>query len=168
MSKKYEARIRGLLQSHICTLIESQLNDPRVIGVTVTDVEVTQDTRYAKVFYSVLGSPEDKQNAARGLDSAAGWVSHELGRRLRTKNTPHITFVYDPSLERGEHMAQVLDEVKQREAQLAATTPQAVELQPTVESQSIEPIEPGENSATLPNEPEQSATKGFSPPNDPE
>ncbi len=123
MSKKYESRIRGLLHSHICTLIESQLNDPRVIGVTVTDVEVTQDTKYAKVYYSVLGSKEDKTNAARGLDSAAGWVSHELGRRLRTKNTPHITFVYDPSLERGEHMAHVLDEVKQREAQLATQNP---------------------------------------------
>jgi len=121
MSKKYEARIRGLVQSHICTLIESQLNDPRVVGVTVTDVEVTQDTKYAKVYYSVLGNEQDKANAARGLESAAGWVSHELGRRLRTKNTPHITFVYDPSLERGEHMAQLLDEVKQREAALQAS-----------------------------------------------
>jgi ribosome-binding factor A len=159
MSKKYEARIRGLLQSHICTLIESQLNDPRVIGITITDVEVTQDTRYAKVFYSMLGSAKDKQNAARGLDSAAGWVSHELGRRLRTKNTPHITFVYDPSLERGEHMAHVLDEVKQREAQLAAATAQTVEAQPTA---------PQEASTSTPSEPEQNAIKGFPPPNDPE
>lgn len=129
MSKKYEARIRGLVQSHICTLIESQLNDPRVVGVTITDVDVSQDTRYAKVYYSVLGSEQDKASAARGLESAAGWVSHELGRRLRTKNTPHITFVYDPSLERGEHMAQLLDEVKQREAALAAS--QTPESEPT-------------------------------------
>ncbi len=153
MSKKYEARIRGLLQSHICTLIESQLNDPRVIGVTVTDVEVTQDTRYAKVFYSVLGGPEDKKNAARGLDSAAGWVSHELGRRLRIKNTPHITFVYDASLERGEHMAQVLDEVKQREAQMAATLESSDVASPDVQS----PDAPSPT-GVLPNDAEQSST----------
>ena len=148
MSKKYEARIRGLLQSHICTLIESQLNDPRVIGVTVTDVEVTQDTRYAKVFYSVLGGPEDKKNAARGLDSAAGWVSHELGRRLRIKNTPHITFVYDASLERGEHMAQVLDEVKQREAQMAASMPL-----PDGPPSDTQPAESSPSVTTAPDEP---------------
>lgn len=131
MSKKYEARIRGLVQSHICTLIESQLNDPRVVGVTITDVDVSQDTRYAKVYYSVLGSEQDKASAARGLESAAGWVSHELGRRLRTKNTPHITFVYDPSLERGEHMAQLLDEVKQREAAMQTSAMQASTMQPS-------------------------------------
>jgi ribosome-binding factor A len=115
MSKKYEARISMLVQSHLTTLIESQLNDPRVQGVKVTDVEVTADTRFARVYYSVLGSAEDKEKAARGLDSAAGWLSKELGRRLRTKRTPHLTFKFDESLERGERMGQLLDEVKARE-----------------------------------------------------
>lgn len=147
MSKKYEARIRGLVQSHICTLIESQLNDPRVVGVTITDVEVTQDTRYAKVYYSVLGSEQDRASAARGLESAAGWVSHELGRRLRTKNTPHITFVYDPSLVRGEHMAQLLDEVKQREAatQTSATQTSATQTSAAQELQTPVTNEPTED-----------------------
>ena len=115
MSKKYEARISMLVQSHLTTLIETQLNDPRVQGVTVTDVEVTADTRYARVYFSVLGNADDKDKAARGLDSASGWLSKELGRRLRTKHTPHLTFKYDESLERGERMAQLLDEVKARE-----------------------------------------------------
>ena len=122
MSKKYEARISVLVQAHLTTLIESQLNDPRVRGVTVTEVEVTADTRYARVYYSVLGSPEDKVKAGRGLDSASGWLSKELGRRLRTKNTPHITFKYDESLERGERMAHLLDEVKAKEEAMAANS----------------------------------------------
>ena len=122
MSKKYEARISVLVQSHLTTLIESQLNDPRVQGVTVTEVEVTADTRFARVYFSVLGSADDKDKATRGLDSAAGWLSKELGRRLRTKHTPHLTFKYDESLERGERMAQLLDEVKAKETAMAAAT----------------------------------------------
>jgi len=122
MSKKYEARINGLIQSHVTTLLETQLNDPRVSGLTVTDVEVSPDTRHAKVFYSILGSAEDKEKAARGLDSAAGWLSRELGRRLRTKNTPVITFVYDGSLERGERMGRLLDELKAKEQLTLAET----------------------------------------------
>jgi ribosome-binding factor A len=120
MSKKYESRISGLIQSHLTTLIETQLNDPRVTSVTVTEVAVSSDTRHAKVYYSVLGSADDKDKAARGLDSAAGWLSRELGRRLRTKHTPQIRFVYDESLERGEYMAHLLDEVKAREDELKA------------------------------------------------
>ncbi len=122
MSKKYEARISMLVQAHLTTLIETQLNDPRVQGVTVTEVEVTADTRFARVYFSVLGSADDKDKATRGLDSAAGWLSKELGRRLRTKHTPHLTFKYDESLERGERMAQLLDEVKAKEAAMAAST----------------------------------------------
>lgn len=127
MSKKYEARINGLIQSHVTTLLETQLNDPRVSGLTVTDVEVSPDTRHAKVFYSILGSPDDKEKAARGLDSAAGWLSRELGRRLRTKNTPVITFVYDESLERGERMGRLLDELKAKENLTLAETMAAAE-----------------------------------------
>jgi ribosome-binding factor A len=55
MSKKYEKRVSELVRSHLATLIERRLNDPRVAGVTVTDVEVTSDTRHAKVFYSLIG-----------------------------------------------------------------------------------------------------------------
>ena len=141
MSKKYEARISMLVQSHLTTLIETQLNDPRVKGVTVTEVEVTADTRFARVYFSVLGSADDKDKATRGLDSASGWLSKELGRRLRTKHTPHITFKYDESLERGERMAQLLDEVKAKETAMAATTASLVNSEAVATATSENPAE---------------------------
>ncbi len=113
MSKKFRGRMNELIRSHVCTLIETRMNDPRVAGVTVTDVTVSEDTHYATVYFSVFGEEEDKQKALRGLESASGWLSRELGVQLRTKHTPIINFKYDNSLERGEHMSQVLDRVKQ-------------------------------------------------------
>lgn len=113
MSRKYERRISDLVRSHLCTLIETQINDPRAQGVTVTDVEVTADTHYATVFFSIIGDDDAKQKALQGLTSASGWLSRELGNRLRTKNTPRIIFKYDDSLERGERMQQLIDKLNE-------------------------------------------------------
>jgi ribosome-binding factor A len=115
MSKKYERRVSELVRVHLSTLIETRMNDPRVAGVSVTDVEVTADTRTAKVFYSLIGDAEAKKQAARGLESAAGWLRRELGTHLRTRHTPELVFEYDPSLERGARMSELLDELKQQE-----------------------------------------------------
>jgi ribosome-binding factor A len=116
MSKKYEQRITDLVRQHVCDLLEREINDPRIQGVTVTDVEVTQDTKYATVFYSVIGDDARKTEVRDGLRSAAGWVSRELGKRLRTRNSPHVKFQFDASLERGDRMSQLLDEIKAADA----------------------------------------------------
>ncbi len=115
MSKRYEQRITDLIRRHVVQLVGNELNDPRVEGVTITDVEVSPDTKFAKVFYSLIGDDAKKEEVAEGLRSAQGWVTHELGRRLRTRNTPHITFEFDPSLEYGDHMSRLLDDLKRQQ-----------------------------------------------------
>ena len=115
MSKKYQSRIGELLRGVLVTLIERQLNDPRVEGITVTDVEVTADTHYATVFFSLIGDVKARERAQQGLTSASGWLSREIGLRLKTKNTPKLVFKYDPSLERGEHMQQLIDQIVKSE-----------------------------------------------------
>ncbi|MCL5275960.1 MAG: 30S ribosome-binding factor RbfA [Chloroflexi bacterium] len=120
MSKKYEKRISELVRMHLATLIEQRLNDPRVAGISVTDVEVTSDTRYARVFYSLIGDSQAREQAARGLESAAGWLRHELGVHLRTRHTPELAFVYDPSIERGARVSDLLDTLKAKEANSAS------------------------------------------------
>lgn len=116
MSKKYEGRISELVRARLTVLLESRVNDPRIAGITVTDVEVTADTRYARVYYSLIGDDEAKAQAQRGLDSASGFLRHELGQTLRTKRTPELTFIHDASLERGERMAHLLDIVREQDA----------------------------------------------------
>lgn len=117
MSKKYERRITDLVRLHVCALLEREIRDPRVEGITVTDVELSPDTRHARVFYSLIGDAEKKEEAQRGLESAAGWVSRELGKRLHTRNTPHISFEFDESLERGDRMSSLFDEIRRQEAE---------------------------------------------------
>lgn len=112
MSRKYERRISELVRGYLSTLIETRIKDPRVAGVTVTDVEVTPDTRLAKVYYSLIGDEDAKRQAALGLESAAGWLRRELGAHLRTRHTPELVFIFDESLERGERMAQILDALR--------------------------------------------------------
>lgn len=122
MSKKYAKRVNELIRMHLTDLLERELNDPRVNSaqVTISDVEITPDVRHARVFYSIIGDDAQKAEVARGLESAAGWLSRELGKRLRTRHTPQLTFEFDESFERGDRLSRLLDELKGGE-ELAAS-----------------------------------------------
>ena len=111
MSRKYQRRVSELIRGHLMDLLERKVNDPRVHMVTITAVNVTPDAVRADVHFSVLGGAEAQADAQAGLESAAGWLRREIGRRLRLRNTPEVVFRYDPSLEHGEHIASILDEL---------------------------------------------------------
>lgn len=100
-----------MIRTHLTDLLERKINDPRLQMVTITDVAVASDASRADVHFSVLGGAEAQAEAQKGLQSAAGWLRRELGHRLRLRNTPQLFFHYDPSLERGEHIASILDEL---------------------------------------------------------
>lgn len=111
MSKKYQRRVGDMIRNHLMTLLKRKASDPRLQMVTITEVVVTSDAARADVHFSVLGGTEAQAEAQQGLESAAGWLRRELGRRLRLRNTPQLIFHYDPSLEHGEHIAGILDEL---------------------------------------------------------
>jgi ribosome-binding factor A len=117
VSKKYQRRISDLVRSHLTSLLQRKASDPRLAMVTITDVVVTPDALRADVHFSVLGGAEEREEAQAGLDSAAGWMRREMGRGLRLRNTPKLVFHYDPSLERGEHIASLLDGLRLGDAQ---------------------------------------------------
>ena len=100
-----------MIQGHLMDLLERKVNDPRLKMITITDVTVTPDAVRADVHYSLLGGAESREEAQAGLASAAGWLRREVGRRLRLRNTPEMVFHFDPSLERGEHIASILDDL---------------------------------------------------------
>ena len=88
-----------------------ELKDPRIGFVTVTGVETSADLRHATVFVSVLGSERKRAQALRGLEAAHGVLQARLGRELRLKRTPQLSFEYDPSVERGVRMSALIDEL---------------------------------------------------------
>jgi ribosome-binding factor A len=88
-----------------------QLKDPRIGFVTVTAVETSPDLRHARVFVSVLGSEETREDSLAGLSAAHGVLQARIARELRMKRTPQLAFEYDPSVERGVRMTQLIDEL---------------------------------------------------------
>jgi ribosome-binding factor A len=88
-----------------------ELKDPRIGFVTVTGVQTSSDLRHAKVFVSVLGSARKREQSLAGLSAAHGVLQGRLARELRMKRTPTLAFEYDPSVEQGVRMSQLIDEL---------------------------------------------------------
>jgi ribosome-binding factor A len=92
-----------------------ELKDPRVGFVTITGVETSADLRHATVFVSVLGGETKRKKTLAGLAAAHGVLQARVARELRLKRTPQLTFEYDPTVERGVRMTQLIDELAPRD-----------------------------------------------------
>ena len=93
-----------------------QLKDPRIGFVTVTGVETSADLRHARVFVSVLGAERKRERTLAGLQAAHAVLQARLARELRMKRTPQLAFEYDPTVERGVRMTQLIDELAPEDA----------------------------------------------------
>src|ERR671925_1346052 len=104
-------RMRRINESVRAVLAEAvlDLKDPRIGFVTVTGVETSPDLRRARVYVSVLGSDDQKQQALEGLRSSAGFLQSKVGEELRMKRTPTLEFHYDESIDRGMRISELLD-----------------------------------------------------------
>jgi len=107
-------RVNEQIRRELADLIRTELKDPRLGPhmklVTLTDVEVTPDYAHAKVFYTSLSGVEHRAAVDHGLKAAAGFLRRELGRRVRIHHIPELHFHYDESVERGTHLAHLIDE----------------------------------------------------------
>jgi ribosome-binding factor A len=111
VGRKYQKRVSELIHVRLSSLLERKIKDPRLEMVTITDVEVSPDAARADVYFSALGGDDARDEAREGLESAAGWLRRELGRHLRLRRTPELIFHYDRSLERGERISNILDDL---------------------------------------------------------
>ncbi|MGH3063075.1 MAG: 30S ribosome-binding factor RbfA [Gaiellaceae bacterium] len=104
--RRVNAAVREVLSEAV-----GELKDPRIGFVTITGVETTTDLRQAVVFVSVLGSERKREQSIDGLQAAHGLLQAKIARELRLKRTPQLTFEYDPTVERGVRMTQLIDEL---------------------------------------------------------
>lgn len=109
---RYE-KVAVALQREVSSIIHDELKDPRLGFVTITRVELTQDLRYAKVFYSVLGKEQDYIKTKNALDSAHGYIRSLIAQRIRLRFAPEIAFKEDKTGEYSTRIQQVLDEIKE-------------------------------------------------------
>ena len=112
---KRSVRVGENIMREVALLLLEKVNDPRVRDVTVTDVQLSDDLKQAKVFYSVLGDKDMAHKAQTGLDSAKGFIKHQIGQRLELRYMPEIRFVYDPSLEFGSKMNKLFEKIHTEE-----------------------------------------------------
>lgn len=103
-------RINEQLKEVISDALPS-LKDPRIGFVTVTGVETTRDLEQATVYVSVLGDERKRRNTLEGLEAARGVLQARVNRELKLRRTPQLSFEYDPSVERGVRMTQLIDEL---------------------------------------------------------
>lgn len=115
-------RIAEQIQRELSEIVRVELNDPRVGMITLTDVEVTADGEHAKVFFTVLGEPSRVDQAQEGLQHAAGYLRSQLARRLTVRVVPQLQFKYDPSVERGARLSQLIDRAVAEDTQRNEST----------------------------------------------
>ncbi|BDG48007.1 MULTISPECIES: 30S ribosome-binding factor RbfA [Parageobacillus] len=104
-------RVGEQMKKELSDIIGRKLKDPRIGFVTVTDVRVTGDLQQAKVYISVLGDEEQRQNTLKGLEKAKGFIRSEIGQRIRLRKTPEIFFEIDESIEYGTRIEQLIRQI---------------------------------------------------------
>ncbi len=101
-------RLAQEIKREVSSILATEVKDPRLGMISITDVEVSRDLLVAKVYFSQLGGEEERERTLEGLERAKGFVRSELAKRLRVRHTPEIVFLFDPSLEQGARMDALL------------------------------------------------------------
>ena len=109
------SRVAELIKREVSQMLLNGIKDDRVgTGmVSVTDVDVSGDLQHAKIYVSIYGTDEAKAETMAGLKSATGYVRSELGARVRLRRTPEVVFIEDLSIERGNKVLSLLNQIKQ-------------------------------------------------------
>lgn len=104
-------RFSQQLQREVAVILQREIKDPRVVMPTISDVEVSRDLAYAKVFVTFLNDdPDAVKEALAVLNDAAGYIRTLLGKRLKARITPNLRFEYDRSLSEGIRMSKLVND----------------------------------------------------------
>ena len=113
MAKRRNDRLSGEMRKVISEIIRNDVKDPRISELmSVTDVHVTEDLKYAKVYISAYGDIEPTLTA---LESAKGFIRKEIGRKIKIRIIPELIFIRDDSIEKGIYMSSLIDKVLSEE-----------------------------------------------------
>ena len=94
------------------SMVIRDLKDPRLPNmVSVVNVSVTKDLKYAKAYISIMGTPDEKKEALKALKSAAGFIRREIGSRIKLRCVPEFSFAEDTSIEYGAHINDLLNKL---------------------------------------------------------
>ncbi len=101
-------RLASQIQRELALLIQTEMKDPRLGTPSILDVQVSKDLGHARVFFSVL-NPDDAGRCLEALTSASGFLQREIGKCIKARVTPRLTFVYDDTDLRGRQLSDLID-----------------------------------------------------------
>jgi ribosome-binding factor A len=116
-------RVGHLVQQKLAELFARGLKDPRIGLVTITGVKMSPDLREARAYWTVHGHAEVREQTARGLEAARGWLRREVGGTLGLRVVPELHFTYDEAIDRGDRVEQLLREVREQDARRQGAAP---------------------------------------------
>lgn len=116
MGQLRSEKVQELIKQEVSQIILRELKDPRIGFVTVTQVDITGDLRSAKIYVSLMGSEEQIKDCWIGLQNSLGYIRREIGKRIRLRCTPELSFQLDKSLDYSVHIQELLAKIKENEA----------------------------------------------------
>lgn len=114
MSGHRVERLSEQMREEISLIIDGDLEDPRVGLATITEVRVSPDLSFARIFVSVTGTDEEVAETVEALNHAAGFIRRQLGYVLRIKRTPELRFVHDDTVKTAERIERILQEEEEK------------------------------------------------------
>lgn len=101
-------RVGDQVRAELANLLASEVKDPRVGFVTVTEVRMSRDLRHARVYVSVLGDDEEETRSLEAIDRMGGWLRSQIGNRIRLRHVPELDFVADRTLKASARIEELL------------------------------------------------------------
>lgn len=115
MSNYRGGRINEEIKKDVSYTIQNKLKDPRLTAmVSVTDVEVTKDLSFAKIFVSIFGSEEDKKGTLEALRSSTGFIRKEIGKNVKLRHVPQVIIELDNTLDKAQHLNTLFKAIEEK------------------------------------------------------
>jgi ribosome-binding factor A len=130
MPTRRQIQVAEEIQQIISVLLQRELKDPGIGFVSITQVDVTQDLKYARVHVSIMGSEEEKRDTMAALERARGFIRREIASRMSIRQVPEIQFRLDRGLEYSDRINRLLNELKEAEAETGAQSEAEAAAQP--------------------------------------
>ena len=112
------ARVADEFRNELGAVLARGIKDPRVTGfITVTGAKMAPDLKEITVYVSIHGEEPERERTLEGLRAAATWLQREVSRNLKLRHTPHLRFVYDESVARGDRIERLLKEARDKDAE---------------------------------------------------
>lgn len=125
MPQERARKLADRIKVIVAETLETRIKDPRLGFITITDVRITNDLREATVFYTVLGTDEEREQTAQALESSKGLIRSEVGKGTGIKFTPTIEFVLDAVPENAQHVEALLKQAHEADEQVHAQAERA-------------------------------------------